>query len=100
EILEKNKNKEKVTSLEEYTVDNFVKEEKVFENVVGQDSLTRFDRPKKSSRNRNRNRNKAKSNSGTSNNNRNNKGNKPGNANSSKNKRRRNNNPKRQQKNG
>ncbi|NNE76609.1 MAG: hypothetical protein HKN31_05995 [Pricia sp.] len=59
EILEKNKKKEKVASIEEYTVDNFVKEEKVFENVVGQDSLTRFDRPKRS-RNRNRNRNKAK----------------------------------------
>ncbi|MGB6153873.1 MAG: regulatory iron-sulfur-containing complex subunit RicT [Pricia sp.] len=59
EILEKNKKKEKVASLEEYTVTNFVKEEKVFENVVGQDSLTRFDRPKKSkSRNRNRNRKK------------------------------------------
>ena len=59
EILEKNKKKEKVASLEEYTVVNYVKEEKVFENVVGQDSLTRFDRPKKSkSRNRNRNRSK------------------------------------------
>ncbi|HEA20142.1 hypothetical protein LCGC14_1130800 [marine sediment metagenome] len=59
EILGKNKKKEKVTSLEEYTVNNFVKEEKVFEDVVGQDSLTRFDRPKKAkSRNRNKNRKK------------------------------------------
>ncbi|MBU2948195.1 PSP1 domain-containing protein [Zobellia uliginosa] len=100
EILEKNKKKEKVASLEEYTVDNFVKEEKVFENVVGQDSLTRFDRPKRSSRNRNRKRNKAKTNSGNGNrNNNNNRGNKSGNANTSKNKKRRNNNPKRQQKN-
>lgn len=57
EILEKNKKKEKVTSLEEYTVDKFVKDEKVFENVVGQDSLTRFDRPKRP-KNRNRNRKK------------------------------------------
>ncbi|SDD70890.1 Cell fate regulator YaaT, PSP1 superfamily (controls sporulation, competence, biofilm development) [Pricia antarctica] len=63
EILEKNKKKEKVASLEEYTVDNSVKEEKVFENVVGQDSLTRFDRPKKS-KNRNRKRNKGKNQSG------------------------------------
>ncbi len=64
EILEKNKKKEKVASLEEYTVDNFVqKEEKVFENVVGQDSLTRFDRPKRS-KNRNRKRNKSKGHSG------------------------------------
>ncbi|WP_209401014.1 regulatory iron-sulfur-containing complex subunit RicT [Pseudozobellia sp. WGM2] len=65
EILQKNKKKEKVASLEEYTVDNFVKEEKVFENVVGQDSLTRFDRPKKSrNRKRNRNKQKASANSG------------------------------------
>ena len=34
EILEKNKKKEKVASLEEYTITNFVPEEKVFENVV------------------------------------------------------------------
>ena len=68
EILQKNKKKEKVASLEEYTVDNFVKEEKVFENVVGQDSLTRFDRPKKSrNRKRNRNKQKASANSGNGN---------------------------------
>ncbi|MDT7828953.1 regulatory iron-sulfur-containing complex subunit RicT [Pricia sp. S334] len=64
EILSKNKKKEKVASLEEYTVDNFVKqEEKVFENAVGQDSLTRFDRPKRS-KSRNRKRNKGKKRSG------------------------------------
>ncbi|SHI51787.1 PSP1 domain-containing protein [Pseudozobellia thermophila] len=66
EILEKNKKKEKVASLEEYTVDNFVKEEKVFENVVGQDSLTRFDRPKRS-KSRKRNRNRSKSRNGNAN---------------------------------
>lgn len=65
EVLEKNKKKEKVASLEEYTADNFVKEEKVFENVVGQDSLTRFDRPKKS-RNRKRNRNRNSNNNNSS----------------------------------
>ncbi|WP_149273884.1 PSP1 domain-containing protein [Pareuzebyella sediminis] len=65
QILEKNKKKEKVASLEEYTVDNFVREEKVFENVVGQDSLTRFDRPK---RKRNRNRKNTKNKQGHSNN--------------------------------
>ena len=59
EILEKNRNKEKVASLEEYAIDNIVEEKVVFENTVGQDSLTRFDRPKKS-RNRNRNRNRKK----------------------------------------
>ncbi|WP_299533816.1 regulatory iron-sulfur-containing complex subunit RicT [Ulvibacterium sp.] len=47
EIIQKNKKKEKVASLEEYVADNSVEEEKVFENVVGQDSLTRFDRPKR-----------------------------------------------------
>ncbi|ASV30134.1 PSP1 domain-containing protein [Maribacter cobaltidurans] len=59
EILEKNKRKDKVPSLEIYAVDNIVEDKVVFENTVGQDSLTRFDRPKKKSkRNRNRNRKK------------------------------------------
>jgi len=52
EILEKNKKKVKVQSLEEYAADNLPDEEVVFENVVGQDSLTRFDRPKRNSKNR------------------------------------------------
>jgi cell fate regulator YaaT (PSP1 superfamily) len=74
EIIEKNKKKEKVVSLEAYAVDNLVEERVVFENVVGQDSLTRFDRPKgKSNRSRSRNKNKSKaksnSNNNTSNNN-------------------------------
>ena len=51
EIIAKNKNKEKIPSLEEYIVEeNFPVIEKpdpVFENVVGQDSLKRFDSPKK-----------------------------------------------------
>ena len=58
EIVLKNRKKEKVASLEEYAIDATVEEKVVFENVVGQDSLTRFDQPKrKSSKNRN-NRNK------------------------------------------
>src|SRR5690606_9698700 len=58
EILEMNRNKEKVSSLEAYAADNSVEvKEHVFENVVGQDSLTRFDRPKQK-KNRNRNKNK------------------------------------------
>ena len=62
-ILEKNKKKEKVASLEEYAVENIVEDKVVFENVVGQDSLTRFDRPKRSrNRNKNRNRNRKKGN--------------------------------------
>lgn len=58
EILLKNKNKEKVASLEEYAVEHIIEEKVVFENVVGQDSLTRFDKPKRSKNSRNRNRNK------------------------------------------
>jgi len=59
EIVRKNKAKESVTSLEEYTLDITPKqEEKVFENVVGQDSLNRFDRPKNNKNNRNKNRNR------------------------------------------
>jgi len=80
EIIEKNKKKEKVVSLEAYAVDNLVEERVVFENVVGQDSLTRFDRPKgKSTRARSRNKNKSKaksnSNNNTSNNNNTNRNN-------------------------
>ena len=52
EVLDKNRKKVKVQSLEEYAADNLPKEEVVFENVVGQDSLTRFDRPKRSNKNR------------------------------------------------
>ncbi|WP_339835324.1 regulatory iron-sulfur-containing complex subunit RicT [uncultured Maribacter sp.] len=64
-ILEKNKKKEKVASLEMYAIEIEVEEKVVFENVVGQDSLTRFDRPKgggtkNKNKNRNRNRNKNK----------------------------------------
>tara|TARA_B100001057_G_scaffold493006_1_gene586590 strand:+ start:815 stop:1864 length:1050 start_codon:yes stop_codon:yes gene_type:complete len=52
EIISKNNNKEKVPGLEEYTTEIMVtkveKPDLVFENVVGQDSLKRFDRPKRS----------------------------------------------------
>ena len=65
EILEKNKKREKVASLEMYAVEITVEEKVVFENVVGQDSLTRFDKPKGNknrgkgkSRNRNKNKNR------------------------------------------
>lgn len=50
EIIDKNKKKEKVPSLEEYATEATAsvteKPDVVFENVVGQDSLNRFDRPK------------------------------------------------------
>ena len=55
EIIEKNKKKESVASLEQYVVETVTEEKMVFENVVGQDSLNRFDRPKK---NKKRNHNK------------------------------------------
>ena len=61
EIIELNKNNEKSISLEEYESE-IVEPVKVdFEDAVGQDSLTRFDAPKKSrNNNRRRNRNKKK----------------------------------------
>lgn len=50
EIIQKNKQKEKVASLELYATDNLENEPTLFENTVGQDSLTRFDRPKNKNR--------------------------------------------------
>ena len=61
EILGKNRKKEKVASLEEYAIDTTLEEKVVFENVVGQDSLTRFDQPKRRNNN-NKNRNKKRRN--------------------------------------
>ncbi|MFC0603358.1 PSP1 domain-containing protein [Winogradskyella pulchriflava] len=59
EIIAKNKKKEKVASLEEYAAEHIQDTKTEFENVVGQDSLTRFDNPKsKKKRKNNRNRNK------------------------------------------
>ena len=57
EIIEKNRNGEIVAALEEYTQENEKPEAKevVFENVVGQDSLNRFDRPKRRNKGRNKN---------------------------------------------
>ncbi|MEC7263866.1 MAG: regulatory iron-sulfur-containing complex subunit RicT [Bacteroidota bacterium] len=60
EILELNKNNEKIDSLEDYAVDNVNEEKTTFENVVGQDSLTRFDKPKNKKRRNNKNRRKSK----------------------------------------
>lgn len=86
EIQEKNKKKEKVASLEEYAVEHLVEIEErvVFENVVGQDSLTRFDKPKRSKNKSNRNRNKKRKSGGGDNNQRQgqNRGQKQGNQNS------------------
>ncbi len=46
EIIAKNKKGIKVASLEEYVEEEQVSENKIYSNVVGQDSLTRFDKPK------------------------------------------------------
>lgn len=46
-IIEKNKDNNTVASLEEFAMELPEDTKKDFENVVGQDSLTRFDRPKK-----------------------------------------------------
>ncbi|EPR72311.1 Signal peptidase-like protein [Winogradskyella psychrotolerans RS-3] len=63
EIIKKNKNKEIVASLEEYAVEHIQDTKNEFENVVGQDSLTRFDNPKSNK--------KRKNNKNTQNNNKN-----------------------------
>ncbi|MFD2916970.1 PSP1 domain-containing protein [Psychroserpens luteus] len=53
EIIEKNKKREKVASLEEYASLLIEDTKTEFENVVGQDSLTRFDGPKRNKKRRN-----------------------------------------------
>ena len=51
EIIELNKLKQRVTALEDYAVEEAAPEvEKTFQNAMGQDSLTRFDMPKKKKR--------------------------------------------------
>lgn len=58
EILAKNKAKKPVVSLESYAFENVEEEKLIFENVVGQDSLTRFDRPKRKRKGKNNKRRK------------------------------------------
>lgn len=53
EIIALNKKKEKVTSLEDYASELIEDVKSDFENVVGQDSLTRFDMPKRKNKRRN-----------------------------------------------
>ncbi|KEZ92294.1 PSP1 domain-containing protein [Nonlabens ulvanivorans] len=57
EIVSKNKAKEKVASIEEYAAEHVVIEEVNFENVVGQDSLTRFDQTTTKNKKRKKRRN-------------------------------------------
>ena len=53
EILDLNRKGKKVVSLEEYALEHIIEEKTEFENVVGQDSLTRFDNPKRKNKRRN-----------------------------------------------
>ena len=55
EIIETNKGGEMITSLEDYELDDLTVKKVNFEDAVGEDSLTRFDQPKKNNRRRNKN---------------------------------------------
>lgn len=85
EIIEMNKNGKKPMALEEFITEVPKAEKEPFSNVVGQDSLTRFDRPKqttsKKRRNKSRNKNKVEATVGNvpKNNDKNNAPKKPGN---------------------
>jgi len=56
EIVALNKEKKRVSAIEDYAIETVVEEEKNFQNAVGQDSLTRFDQPKKKKRPNNKKR--------------------------------------------
>ncbi len=58
EIIALNKKGDKVVSLEEFVEEEQIPESKIFGDVVGQDSLTRFDQPKNNNKRRNRNANR------------------------------------------
>ena len=60
EVIALNKRGIKVSSLEEFVVEEHISETKIFENVVGQDSLTRFDKPKSKNNRKRNNKNKAR----------------------------------------
>ena len=64
EIIALNKENKKPKSLEEYSEEliDLIPKKEVFANVVGQDSLTRFDKPKRKKRRNNRNKNRNNSN--------------------------------------
>ncbi|MCI9844464.1 stage 0 sporulation family protein [Flavobacterium pectinovorum] len=47
EIIAENKQKNKVSSLEDFAIEVIAEPEKDFNNAMGQESLTRFDQPKK-----------------------------------------------------
>lgn len=55
EILALNKQSKKIAAIEDFAIEDNKEVEKNFQNVVGQDSLTRFDRPKSKSKSRSKN---------------------------------------------
>ncbi len=59
EVLELNKNGQKIDSLEAYGLESDTEDASIFDNAVGQDSLTRFDKPKRKKKKRNKNRKKS-----------------------------------------
>ena len=61
EIIALNRKGEKISCLEDFEEEEQVSESKIFENVVGQDSLTRFDKPKSKNNRKRNNQNKGKS---------------------------------------
>ena len=65
EIISLNKKGKKVSSLEEFVEEVFVSNKEIFSSVVGQDSITRFDRPKRKNNKRsgknNKNQNRSSS---------------------------------------
>ncbi len=54
EIMAENKLKNKVSSLEDYAVETVAEPEQHFNNAMGQESLTRFDQPKKKNKKKKR----------------------------------------------
>ncbi|MFW2347466.1 MAG: PSP1 domain-containing protein [Wenyingzhuangia sp.] len=66
EIIEENKKGNDVDGLEDFDAENIQETKIDFENVVGQDSLTRFDQPKQKGRRRNnRSKNRSSAKKGT-----------------------------------
>jgi cell fate regulator YaaT (PSP1 superfamily) len=61
EIIASNKKKETVLAIEDFVIEQVKVAAENYQNVVGQDSLTRFDKPKESkNKNKNKNKNKKK----------------------------------------
>ena len=58
EIVAQNKQKIKVSALEDFAIEIVVEKEADFNNAMGQESLTRFDQPKKKKPSNNKNKNK------------------------------------------